>query len=170
VAQESGREVWNDFLKDELASEEARRDSLEQRGTSVITVSGALVTLLFGLSALATKAEPTYRLTSEARTYLYVALALFVGSALLAIATNVPLLYGAVDESNARKIIDKYLENSVADAQTRIAATRANLLPSNRKRNGLKAAFLLGAVAAQALAVLFVGLAIFEVLKAAPVK
>lgn len=169
MAQESGRAVWNDFLKDELASEEARRTSLEQRGTSVITVSGALVTLLFGLSALATKAEPTYKLTSEARAYLYVALALFVVSALLAIATNVPLLYGAVDESVAQEIIDKYLEDSVSHAETRIAATRANLLPSNRKSNGLKALFLLGAVAIQAVAVLFVGLAIFEVLKAAPV-
>jgi hypothetical protein len=169
VAQESGRAVWDDFLKDELASEEARRASFEQRGTSVITVSGALVTLLFGLSALATKAEPTYRLTSDARTYLYVALALFVVSALLAIATNLPLLYAAVDESDAQAIIDKYLEDSVADAETRIAATRANLLPSYRKGNGLKAFFLLGAVGTQAFAVFFVGLAIFEVLKAAPV-
>jgi hypothetical protein len=170
VSQDSGREVWSDFLKDELASEETRRDSLEQRGTSVITVSGALVTLLFGLAALATKAEPTYRLTSGARAYLYVALALFVVSALLAIATNVPLPYGAVDESAAQRIIDKYLDDSRADAQTRVAATRAKLLPSNRKRNGLKALFLVGAIGTQATAVLFVGLTIFEVLRAAPVK
>jgi hypothetical protein len=170
VAPESGREVWSEFLKDELASEAARRDSLEQRGTAVITVSGALVTLLFGLAALATKAEPTYRLTSEARSYLYVGLALFVVSALLAIATNVPLRYGAIDESAAQRIIDKYLEDSLADAQTRVAATRAKLLPNNRKRNGLKARFLVGAVGTQAAAVLFVGLAMVEVLRAAPIK
>jgi hypothetical protein len=41
-----------EYLKDELARQDARQSSFEQRGIAVVTTAGTLVTLLFGLAAL----------------------------------------------------------------------------------------------------------------------
>ena len=49
---DGGRSIYADFIKEQLDAQEARKVSLEQRGLAVITTSGALVTLLFGLTAL----------------------------------------------------------------------------------------------------------------------
>jgi hypothetical protein len=43
--------LYADLVKEELAREQARKTSLEQRGLSVISTSGALVSLLFALLA-----------------------------------------------------------------------------------------------------------------------
>ena len=47
-----GRAIYADYIKEQQEAQEARKVSLEQRGLAVITTSGALVTLLFGLTAL----------------------------------------------------------------------------------------------------------------------
>ena len=47
-----GRAIYSDYIKEQLDAQEARKISLEQRGLAVITTSGVLVTLLFGLTAL----------------------------------------------------------------------------------------------------------------------
>lgn len=39
-------------MKEQLTEERARKSSLEQRGIAVTTSAGAIVTLLFGLTAL----------------------------------------------------------------------------------------------------------------------
>ena len=52
-----GRAVYGEYIKEQLNAQEARKNSLEQRGLAVITTSGALVTLLFGLTALTCRSE-----------------------------------------------------------------------------------------------------------------
>jgi hypothetical protein len=50
-------DAYTALIIEQLAEERSRKTSLEQRGISVITSSGALVTLLFGLAALTTKPQ-----------------------------------------------------------------------------------------------------------------
>jgi hypothetical protein len=166
-----GRTVYFDWIKALTEEQEARKEKLEARGVAVVTVSGTLVTLLFGLAALATRATSTYTLPNVARDLLYVALILFGVSAVLAILTNIPILYEDVDPQDVLLATsDDYWQDSEADAEQRIAVTRANNLIWNSKANTLKAVILVSAVVVQIAAVVFVALAVAEVLKAAPVR
>jgi hypothetical protein len=88
-----GGAVYLDWIRDLTAAQDARKDKIEARGLAVISVSGALVTLLFGLATLATRTTSGYRLPADARGWLYVAVVLFAISALSAILTNLPLAY-----------------------------------------------------------------------------
>src|SRR5215212_326740 len=72
-----GFRAYGEFVKDELAAQDQRKASFEQRGLAVITTSGTLVTLLFALSALATKDSQTFALPDAARRWLNGALVFF---------------------------------------------------------------------------------------------
>lgn len=95
-----GSEVYADFIKSMLDAEDSRKSSLEQRGIGVITTSGALVTLLFGLTATITSAK-TFTLPPAARDWLTPAAILFVAAAAAGILVNVPLFYGKIEVSRA---------------------------------------------------------------------
>jgi hypothetical protein len=72
-----------------VRGQDERKFSLEQRGLAVITTSGTLATLLFGLVALATKSND-FRLPVRASGPLAVALGAFAAAALLALLTMHP--------------------------------------------------------------------------------
>lgn len=93
----SGFQTYGEFAKDELAAQDQRKASFEQRGLAVITTSGALVTLLFALAALSTKESQTFVLPDRARGWLEAALVSFFFAAVAALITNVPLGYEAVE-------------------------------------------------------------------------
>src|SRR5580704_9812569 len=73
----------------ELDAQRAITASLQSRGLAVISSSGTLVTLLFGLSAVATTAQH-FKLPAAAKPPLYVAAVLLVAAAIAGIATNAP--------------------------------------------------------------------------------
>jgi uncharacterized membrane protein len=91
TATDPGSSVLAACVQEQLARQDARKTSLEQRGITVITTAGALVTLLFGLAAFTTKRSQTFALPGGASYLLVAALVLFFGAALAAILTNVPL-------------------------------------------------------------------------------
>jgi hypothetical protein len=67
-------------------------------------------------------------------------------------------------------VSDEYWSDSEAEAQQRIAVTRVSALLWNRRMNALKAYVLAGAILFQIAAGVFVALAVYEVLNAAPVS
>src|SRR5204863_5652630 len=69
ASEEPGSSVLLDYLNDQLARQDARKVSLEQRALAVITTSGALVTLLFGLAALSSKRAATFTLPGSASVF-----------------------------------------------------------------------------------------------------
>src|SRR5258708_16460970 len=84
-------------LDKELALEWTRKASLEQRGINIITASGALVTLVFAVSAIVTKAE-TFKFFLGWEHWLLVAsLVFFVAAAIGGILTNRAYHYRALD-------------------------------------------------------------------------
>ena len=85
-----GRAIYADYIKEQVEAQEARKLSLEQRGLAVITTSGVLVTLLFGLTALTVRRAATFDIPNTAAGLLVGALVFFVLAALLAIITNLP--------------------------------------------------------------------------------
>jgi len=129
------------------------------------------VTLLFGLAALATQTKSTYTLPHQARSYLYVALVLFGVSAVLAIVTNLPLKYKNITPSGLQMVVsEERWDDDEGLAQMNVASTRVRMLIWNRVINTRKAYVLIGAIVVQIAAVVYVALAVYEVLKHAPVS
>ena len=93
TAPEDGSQVYDELLVRLQAAEEQRKTSLEQRGTAVITTSGALVTLLFGLPAYVPQ-QARFPVGSGARVAQLCAVGCLLLAAVLAVGSTVPLPYG----------------------------------------------------------------------------
>jgi hypothetical protein len=65
-----GGPIYVELLKERLQEERAHKTSLEQRGLSVITSSGTLVTLLFALAAVVTASKSFSGVDRAPRYYL----------------------------------------------------------------------------------------------------
>jgi nitrate reductase NapE component len=138
--------------------------SLEQRGLAVITTSGVLVTLLFGLTALSVRRASTFVIPDAAAALLIAALVCFVLAALSAIVTNLPRSYEAVTVDDLRKAVGERWQDSGAVASEMVALTRLKMLASARKNNDVKVRALVLAMGCEILAVALVGAAVGFVL------
>lgn len=162
---ESGVAEYGSFLKDKLAAEDARKASLEQRGLAVITTSGVLVTLLFGLGALSTKEAATFTLDPDAASVLAIALILFVGAAICALITNAPFLaYQEVSPEDLESRLEETPIRTTEEATEDIAVTRVSELKSAGQQNGRKALVLLAAMGLEVAAVAATAIAIWIIL------
>lgn len=155
-----GYDAYGQFVKDELAVQDARKASFEQRGLAVITTSGVLVTVLFALAALSTKRAQTLTLPGSARTWLAAALVLFFLSALAALVTNAPLIYQAVKAEDVRKRLREDPPRTAGEAAKDIAFTRLDALESAKVLNSIKGWLLVLAMAFEAIAVGCVAVAV----------
>jgi hypothetical protein len=156
-----GSDVYADFIKSLLDAESSRKASLEQRGIGVVTTSGTLVTLLFGLTAVITSAK-TFALPGQAHGWLAGAAILFVVAAIAGIVTNVPLFYGQIIISET-ELRDAW-GNSAADAQAGVTAVRLRHLDQVQKVNSCKAWILILAVLLELAAVAILTVGIVEII------
>lgn len=160
----NGRAVYAEYIREQLADQEARKASLEQRGLAVITTSGALVTLLFGLTALTVKRESTFVIPDKAAVFLALALVFFVLAALSALITNLPRSYRGVTVKALREAVKTEWDVSEATASRRVALTRLTVLASAKAVNNQKGFALIAGIAAEIVAVALVGVAMGIVL------
>ena len=158
-----GTAVYDEFLKAELASQETRKSSFEQRGLAVVTTTGALVTLLFGLAAIASRTGHGEPFSTEEKVWLAIALVCFVLSAFAALATNFPVKYEGVTVREVVKRLTEAQPNNVEQAHRDVALTQAKILEAAKDKYRLKGRYLFVAMAFEVLGVLAVGVAIFEV-------
>jgi hypothetical protein len=157
---ESGISALADYTKEQLVIEDARKTSFEQRGLAVVTTSGALVTLLFGLTALSTRAQSHFTLPGAAKPALAVALGFFVCAAIAALLTNAPINYEWADPSDLRTALKA---SPVMDEQTalkNVGLTRIKVLDVARSKNQFKGRALIAAIALEVLAVAAVATAV----------
>ena len=159
-----GRAVYADYIKGEVEAQEARKSSLEQRGLAVITTSGALVTLLFGLTALTVKREATFDIPTTAAVFLAAALVFFVVAALLALIRNLPRSYAGVTVNALGDAVKNRWDVNEATASRMVALTRLKVLASAKYVNNQKGLALIWAMVAEILAVALVGVAMGFVL------
>jgi hypothetical protein len=148
----SDEAVFPEFVKDLLAVEDKRRETLEARGASVITVSGTLVTLLVALGAFVTNRQG-FVLSDTTRAPLSVAVIAFVVAALLGIVTYIPQPVRVTDPNALAELLPEYWPKGKEFALKKITATRLDQLASLQKSNDWKAGALLAAVAGQVVAV-----------------
>jgi hypothetical protein len=157
------RAIVVEFVRDLVAAEDERRRSLEARGTSVITVSATIVTLLLGLSALVTS-QQSFTLPHAARERLTLAVAAFVVAVLLAIATYVPQPARITDPAGLLRTIPKLWDREAEFWRQKITATRLDQLAAMQAANDRKARALLAAVLAQVVAVALLAWAVLSAL------
>jgi Domain of unknown function (DUF1994). len=151
------------LVKEQLTEERARKTSLEQRGLAVITSSGTLAALLFGLTALVTKAQ-AFELPPPAALLLALAALLFVIAAVLGLAVNWTVFYIEVEPEGLRGLQAEDWAGDEAEAAKTVAAAWTEIIEGARPRNGSKANLLRGAILAELVAIAFVLAAVLVVL------
>ena len=156
----SGAAAVAAFIDLELKSEDARKASIETRGVAVITTSGVLVTLLFGLVAVVTKASD-YSVPALGLGVVVAALAFFVGAATLALLANSIKTYERVKVQDIRNTVESESGTiTTSQAQSRIARANLKVLESARANNNMKARRLKWAFLCEVMAVVLLALAV----------
>jgi len=160
-------EALTKLLDDAIPAERARKTSLEARSLAVITSSGVLVSLLFGLGAVVTKAND-YRPPTGVLVLLIVAAATYTSAAVLAIAGNLPGRYYEIDaDSLAALASPEEWSQPGADAEQQLALARLGLLTDWRRVNERKAYWLILAAAAESAGILITTAALIVILASA---
>jgi hypothetical protein len=156
--------AYGQLISDQLTQERSRKTSLEARGVTVITTSGTLVTLLFGLTAGLT-AVSGFKLPGGAKLPLLLALIAFVVAAGFGIVTNMPLRYQEVTPQGLAKLVNaRFWTAPPTVGELRVAAAQVALLSAARSANNLKVRLLIVAIAAELLAVAFLAWAVAAIL------
>lgn len=150
-------EAFNQLILDELAVERSLKDSLAQRGITVVTTSGTLVTLVFAFTALTTasKASPFRALAPWIRGLFVAGLAGFIVAVALGIAISLPRKYNEVDEGGFATMLDpRYWSAADPVEGARAAATaRTEIIATFRRDNATNARLLRYAILAEFAAV-----------------
>lgn len=154
-------DVYTEFVKLLLDAEATRRTALEDKGGAVITTSGTLVTLLFGLVAVVTGAD-TFTLPGASHGWLIAAIAFFVAASLTAILISVPLPYGQTDITAA--MLAGWWGQQPAQAQAAVSGVRLQALAAARRMNAIKARILIAATLFELVAVVMLGVAVLSIL------
>ena len=157
-------DAFSQLISDQLVEERARKTSLEQRGVGVITTSGALVTLLFGLSALVSNNQQ-WVLPDYVRPILALAVLLFLVASVLGLATNWTLSYIEVESVGMRDLATPGHWQTVPAEAARLAAeARIDIIEGFRSKDEIKAWVLRAAIGAEIAAVGVVAIAVWMVL------
>jgi hypothetical protein len=160
TTEPSGIATYGSYIAAELLAQEVRKTSFEQRGLAVVTTSGVLVTLLLGLSALATKEASTFVPSSTVKGFMVGALIAFLGAAVAALTVNIPRRYSVVSPDDLRARLKEEPVRSEGKAQLDVALTGIKALRRAKKINGTKSWLLFAAIALEVIALAQLGVAV----------
>jgi len=152
----SGVAVYCALLKDELAAQDVRKASFEQRGLAVVTTAGVLASLVFGLAAFASTGK-THPLPQDTRELLILALAVFVAAGVLAILTNLPIAYRVPKPAQLLRRAQQ--DESETHALRWVAGVYEGMLTDAKRKNKCKGELLFGALTLEIIAVVIVTIA-----------
>ncbi|HEX8092854.1 hypothetical protein [Jatrophihabitans sp.] len=161
MADDTAPVIYTDYVKLLLDAEATRRTALENKGGTVISTSGSLVTLLFGLVAVITSAD-SFTLPGAAHGWLVAAIALFIAASVIAILVSVPLPYGETTITVDQLI--SWWNQPSEQARAAISGARLKALAAARRMNAIKARILLVGICCELLAVVMLGIAVFHIL------
>jgi hypothetical protein len=152
------------FIGAQLAEDRATKSSLEARGITVITTSGGLITLLFGLVALATNEAATYTLPDPAPVLLIGAALLLTAAGACGLLTNWALSYREATVDGMNELLQRDWDADLAQGQLDVAATIVAIIGTSRDKNDEKANLLRAALVFEILGVICVAAAAIVVL------
>lgn len=148
--------VIADLITKEVEASRAKAASVQTRGLAVISSSGTLVTLLFGLSALATKAQD-FALPAATKVPLYLAAVFLALAAFVAILTNAPRKRDAIALSTLRPLLEEqHWHAPEVHAQREVAKGQLTVLEGERRVNVRMAKQLQWAIAFELLGIVCV--------------
>jgi hypothetical protein len=155
--------VYAAYIKSLFDYEQNRKTVLEAKASAVVTTSGTLVTLLFGLVAVVTGAK-SFTLPVIAHAWLIGAVALFVIAVALAVTTaNIPVPYGQAT-FDAKELQQAWKESASA-ARSNVAAAQLQQIDIARQKNDIKAKLVRWAAVGELLALLMLAVAVVLILK-----
>jgi hypothetical protein len=152
-------DAYSRLIDDQLGEERARKASLEQRAVGVITTSGAVVTLVFGFTAVV-NGSGALHLPDAARLELFVALFLLLAAVVVAVVVGFPVTYLEVDKEGLEKMIEAtdWSNPDVIEARRRTSQAATGIIISARKANGDKANLLIVALGLEVLGIVTLAL------------
>jgi hypothetical protein len=154
--------IYGAYIKSLLDHEQDRKSALEAKATAVITTSGALVTLLFGLVATVTGATG-FRLPVASHYWLIAAVLLFVIATALGILTaNVPVPYGQATFQGDQ--LRQAWSHPASAARENVARAQLELIPVATQKNDLKVRLIISATLAELLALAALAVAVIIIL------
>lgn len=134
------------LIAQEVERTQATTASLQSRGLAVISSAGTLVTLLFGLSALAVNVED-FALSTSTKVPLILAATLLVLAAVAGIATNAPRQKHAIGLDGLAPLLeDEAWTAEAKNALQATARTQLRIAKAAREANRTMARFLLGGI------------------------
>jgi hypothetical protein len=151
-AKDNAGTVLSGYLEAELSAEYSRRESLERRGLALVTVSGALTTLLLSLPSTLLGGRPI-TLSGPTRAAALVALAGFVLSVGAATSISLPSATRLVDPGSLLAVAENSWWRSGDEVLQRIFGTRAEQLRQAQLANDRRGRLLLAASVCLALAI-----------------
>ena len=135
-----------DLITKEQDAEQSATASLQARGLAVISSSGTMVTLLFGLSAVASTAQH-FKLPATAKPPLYAAAVLLVAAAIAGIATNSPRGSKLTALQGLRPLLESpYWGYPAGPARQEVARTQLTIAEAARAGNRVRARFLFAGI------------------------
>lgn len=149
---DSAGQVLSALANDELQQERRRKDSIEQRGITVITSAGVLVTLLLAFAGIA-GTDQLHALSPLGRDLMGGSLLLFAISAVLGLLANTVAQYTEAKVSTLQNLIENYWDYPASDAAKEVAVIHAKSATSARAKNDTKAQLLRWAIIAEVCAV-----------------
>jgi hypothetical protein len=147
--------AWLEFAKDQLAREDKRKESLDQRAVTIVTGSAAVVSLLVAAASLSIK-DHAFSISDNAKWALVTAGILFFAAAIAAILTAYPWGYEAPDAQKIGDIADDAWDDPKSDVERRVTVTLIDVWGTVQTVNDKKGAAFLAAIVAQALGILAV--------------
>ncbi|WP_305784255.1 hypothetical protein [Symbioplanes lichenis] len=157
-------QAYLDLVADQLTHERAVRTSLEQRAMSVVTTSGALVTLLLAFANLRARGQG-YVTPGAVVILLLTAVILLVTAVLAALSVNRPVAQDQIGDAELLGLTRRdWALAAYTDVLREVTLARCDLLSSARKANARRSRALRAAVRSEALAVLMTAAAVFVVL------
>ena len=160
----AGRE-YGKLLAELLDDAQKTKASLESRAAGVITTSAALVTLLFGFAAIATRTSQ-FRPSPTQLAELRFALAAIVAASALGVLVNAPLFYRTVSTTEVARLTEErfwtYADRS--EAGRMVARSQVKVLRWARRMNTGKGVLLVAAVLMQVTGVALLAVAVINIL------
>jgi NADH:ubiquinone oxidoreductase subunit K len=149
-------------IQEEFADENAALSEFRQRAVGVVTTSGALVTLLTGLVAIAVGSSSHRPLSGVSDVFLILAIVAFLVAAGLALYVNVPKDVSRADIASLRELTEDKWDDSPFEASLDVANLRIDELESMRGVNKTHERVLAWAIGAEIVAVFLLGLVAFS--------
>jgi len=157
-----GGEIYAAFIKSQLDYEQSRRSALEARASSIITSSGVLVTLLFGLVAVITKAT-NFRLPQDSHVWLVAAVLMFVVATGISIVMPLLAFPYATPEFDSHQITQVWT-HSTSIASANIAKAQLVSISTARQSNRHRALLIFYAGVFELLALITLAVAVILII------